>query len=956
MDGELPLNLVGGNITPPEEMHQAAPVAQVEAPQVVNVKSDTGEIGSLPISQLAEAQQNGFEVASDDEVKQYLDQQKYSSLPQQLLGTLEEAGRAATFGLSTPLQIQFGADKEAIKAREENLNPVAKFAGAAAGLIGSGGFGEGAILEKLGKSATEAVGLAQPIGMAAKVGSAAVKGAAETAAFQVGDEYHKAVMSDAPFSVEAAVANIGLAGVLGGAFGGGLGTISPLWDAVAGSKTAKILKAIQDKTNGSAVELPTEMSAAIQKMAPDLAEQFPEIKAAFSGDPVLQNQWLRLFESNTGSALEAQANKAAFVDNLQKNLSGKLGKETLETVHDFSPNKTGTELVTEMEKTIQGMKKNAGNWQKIEETYKNIDLPQDRPILKTQKNPYLSADEAVQSFTKEPGTITKLKQNLMAMAEREGYLADPNLEASKKLMAMIKSMDNIQTLEQLRKFESNRLAEFHQNQLWDLKRNVRPYFEEARMDALESAFKSSGKAEAELAYFTDAKQKYSQFMKYLDGLDDRLHLGNYRGADSFLYNLKGMAPEKVLNRLLPKNDAGLQELLPDAWKGILNNYRIDSVVRQSVKEGPSGTYLDINKLAKIVRGMNTDLREATFTREQLASIEAAEKLVKALPEKIGKSGTPQGVEGWLSDKLAVGTGMVTAIASHNPIVGAAVGLLSKQLQAAPDAVRLGLLKFLGSEKPVDAGAFKAMINLIETGTRGAEVTDKAISKLIKSGSVVLPSQLIPNESSRSKLDKQVKEYQLNPMKTLEQPNKIPGYMPQHGVSVEMARTNALNQLAQMRPPDVEPRNALLDSKPVQTAGQKAEYERKIDIAQSPLIVLKHISDKTLQPQDVTTLASFYPSLYKAMKGAMFNKISDAHQNGETIPYDVRMNMAIFMGQPLDSTMTPEAITKIQSMSPGVSKDQQDQARVQSQSGPKNLGKLAKQAMPGMARREAGGHY
>ena len=55
----------------------------------------------------------------------------------------------------------------------------------------------------------------------------------------------------------------------------------------------------------------------------------------------------------------------------------------------------------------------------------------------------------------------------------------------------------------------------------------------------------------------------------------------------------------------------------------------------------------------------------------------------------------------------------------------------------------------------------------------------------------------------------------------------------------------------------------------------------------------------------------YPTLYSQMVNKLTNQITEAQGAGIMIPYKTRVSLSLFMGQPLDSSMTPQGIMSAQ---------------------------------------------
>ena len=103
----------------------------------------------------------------------------------------------------------------------------------------------------------------------------------------------------------------------------------------------------------------------------------------------------------------------------------------------------------------------------------------------------------------------------------------------------------------------------------------------------------------------------------------------------------------------------------------------------------------------------------------------------------------------------------------------------------------------------------------------------------------------------------------------------------------------------------------MDTKMPPTAQQEARYNRALTIAQQPLTVLQHIKDGTLLDSDIVDLHKLYPSVYQKITQKISNQISTQDGGEEPIPYKTRLGISMFLGQPLDSTMSPSSIIAAQ---------------------------------------------
>lgn len=214
------------------------------------------DISTSPIPQNGSQQSSGnINSFHPDDVQS---EEEYFNTPGQQLKT---AGEGALEGIAGPLapaiERGFGVDPENIRKRAETnswIHGGAEATTFAGSLLA--GTGEAAIIGKLGEGAAAAAGLGDVVkateaaSQAAKMGApeiaaalnptliqkvaaSGIKTSAEMAALQTSDEISKYITQDPNQSLGTAAVNIGLSGILGGAGGAVVGSVSPLWKTAA---------------------------------------------------------------------------------------------------------------------------------------------------------------------------------------------------------------------------------------------------------------------------------------------------------------------------------------------------------------------------------------------------------------------------------------------------------------------------------------------------------------------------------------------------------------------------------------------------------------------------------------------------------------------------------------------------------------------------------------------------
>lgn len=240
-----------------------------------------------------------------------------------------------------------------------------------------------------------------------------------------------------------------------------------------------------------------------------------------------------------------------------------------------------------------------------------------------------------------------------------------------------------------------------------------------------------------------------------------------------------------------------------------------------------------------------------------------------------------------------------------------------------DSVVPNIIKpILGSAK--DGTALKTAMDYIGEFSRGESRINRGISNLFKAGKEVLPASLMPDEKDKTKLDNQLKQLAQNPEKMTDVSGQLSHYLPDHGQAIAQTSMVAVNYLNSQRPesPKVSPMDTPNKIDPM----KKAEWNRTLGIAQQPLSILNSIKQGTLQPNDIKTLSTLYPSLYKKISSGIVSEISSRIDKSELIPYRTKMGMSLFLGQPVDSTMQPQSILAAQPFTQQPAQQSQPQSK------------------------------
>jgi hypothetical protein len=122
-----------------------------------------------------------------------------------------------------------------------------------------------------------------------------------------------------------------------------------------------------------------------------------------------------------------------------------------------------------------------------------------------------------------------------------------------------------------------------------------------------------------------------------------------------------------------------------------------------------GELVSATALLKGIEKMSPELKAFAISEQSLSRVGMIKELLEAVPTKMNTSGTGKTLDALWKHVPGTALGMATMITGHNPATALIVGGLTELISRdAPDAIRLAVLKFLGSNQKIDAEGFKAL--------------------------------------------------------------------------------------------------------------------------------------------------------------------------------------------------------------------------------------------------------
>jgi hypothetical protein len=844
--------------------------------------------------------------AGIDDYIQDLHSEKYGTLGQMAKTAAEGVAEGIAGPLAPMAETSLGiATPEDIRGRAEE-NPGVKGTGEAVGLVApalvSGGTSlaakvgirgaaealpaisaaskltQGEMLSNVGSLGAKALGVAGGEGYVAKAVDYGVKAAFEGALYDSGKQVTDMYLAEPGTAADFSIAHMGLTAALSGVFGGAFGAAAnaiakkPMQSLVSSADTAAVeagdlgalLKAdpaIPDaKKTGLLEALNIGKKKANAKEIESIAQELglPATPGMTLDSPLVKMQVDRLSHSPStfsGDRIGKQLDSAY-------NTAESVLLDSTASANKMSSAELGDavkEGLTTKIRTAYAPQKEA--FEELSALHQSVPLESD----------------AVEGLAKSLGEIKEVKLS-------------PNTSEGKLVRQVLDLAKNAQTAEDLttiRNIADLKPSGVGADPLGWLKGKIRDELGELQEDSIRRYSKSFPRNDEAGAMFASkveqadaAREAYKPYIKKVSQLSEWMGKGKIRGTEDALHFLnEKLSPSDVSRRLFssskdPEFLKFFSKEFPEEFK-MVRDYQ-----RQAIRDEASlNGEFSAKKFFKKFNDLEKEVQANLYSKEEINKIRKLETYYKeAFPPNFNPSGTAH---------------MLSLADASN-----AKGLLFA------NARDYGIEKMIQmAEKGSEIHNAQALGKATSQGWKMASDSAKAIFNASKQ----IPAKVIPIAAHRETLDRLVAESVKNPDRLY----AINDNNPIHEYNEPFAATSAtaVQYLNSIKPKD-DP-SAPLDSRRPANATEKAAYHRALDIAQQPLLTMKYIKDGTLTSKDVTTIKAIYPNLYNKLSEQIMQEMINAKTKKQTIPYATKQSLSLFLGQTLDSTLTPQSIRSAQ---------------------------------------------
>lgn len=876
----------------------------------VNVFNPEGDLVSIAPHQLNDALEWGYTQASPEEVHNYALQQKYGTTGQTLAAGAEGVAEGATFGLSAPLELGLGITTPNAIAGRAAANPLTHNVGQVAGLVGSSaipGVGEAGLLEKAGQGAADVAGLGKTgAGFLNQVAADTVKGAFEAALFQgTSEEIPRAFTEDPDKFAQSAIADIGLAGVMGGVFSGTIGAALRK-SGMSAAESLHGMPSLGEGANESAAAAATKPVRGSFVSELDMPKmEAGDLQTSIENSNILKPQE----KTNIIDGLNSLKSNSKEIEAAAKEIGAEIAPGMLsdskwvgkgvDSLVNGAPTYSGLRVAGKYtqgyniaNKAIDDAVGGGSQYTKAE--VGNLMKSSIADQIKEQAAPITDMYNEIKKYHSfiplSEEAVPELTKELQGMKEIK--LA-PNSPGAKLAKDVLSEIGNIKTVDDIKTYNSalwDRIpptASASEKHMVSTVSDALKRLENQSVETFAKSMPMNDEAKAAIQSLVQQRKAadaaYKPFIGKIQTLAEQLGKSRISGAQSAINFLThDLTPEQVTQKLFAKNNSEfLQffkkefpeqfEMMRQYQKGAL---RDESLSKETGQLSPKLLFNKINKL-------EPEIQKSLFSDAELKKLKAAETYLQAFPKRFNPSGT--------ADQSAF-----RSFFEH----GVTGGLIA-------NARDFGIEQFIkhvsGSPEVTQATA------LARATTNGFKSAQRAIKAIMNPDNAAMPAALAPSIAARNKLKGLVLEIAQDPGKLndINHNNPVEDYKQPFALTSSRAAAY-LNSIRPVSSPS-NPLDAHIPPSP----GERAAYDRQVDLANNPNLILNHIKQGNLIPQDIKTVATIYPNYYQHLSQKLVDAVGEQTAKGKIISYKTRIGMSLFLGRPLDSTMTPLSIQAAQ---------------------------------------------
>jgi hypothetical protein len=222
-----------------------------------------------------------------------------------------------------------------------------------------------------------------------------------------------------------------------------------------------------------------------------------------------------------------------------------------------------------------------------------------------------------------------------------------------------------------------------------------------------------------------------------------------------------------------------------------------------------------------------------------------------------------------------------------------------------NALRIMMYKFLSGGAPVNPAAFKGGLKYLEAASKAQVKIRKQVTDAFDPTIKVAAIDYAREKEKRETFEKKVANIDFS--KAIEADNQVAYYMPDHGASIVSTIAGIGQYLRQNYP-----QGPLIAGKRQISFADQSKYNRTVDIARNPLIIIDHFKQGNLLPKDVIDINAMYPNLFKQIQKNFLDQMIDLKLKNKDLTQSQKLGLSIILDSPIDPNLKPQNILSMQS--------------------------------------------
>lgn len=395
------------------------------------------------------------------------------------------------------------------------------------------------------------------------------------------------------------------------------------------------------------------------------------------------------------------------------------------------------------------------------------------------------------------------------------------------------------------------------------------------------------------------------------------------GSDNFRSIAKNKPAEKILDNIFRDTEsvkAARAILPPDKFNEMLANH----MAEQKALVTTDGAFSSNKFYTKSLKGNQDALNEAFAYRPELHQrIKDLNTIMRILPDSppVNNSGTAKTLIGSLR-------GAKTGVELANKVLD--WGQEKLQHQKLTDELNQRLA---GTADKVQSLSILDKIQnkvdrQINSGVKGIFDPTMGVKGFIS-------SKLIPDEKRKdhAKFAEEMNSLANNPQAMMEKITGATEHLypaaPQISASVHSLAIRAVQFLSSKVPQS--PASSPLSTPLEPSMADIAKFDRYRQAVDNPVGVLGNINNGLLSAEEMETLQVVHPKLLFGMRKKIFQQMTEL-KDPSKIPFQTKVTLSRFMGEPLSPSVTPQSISLSQAVYAQPSSQQQNMAETKANKG------------------------